>query len=91
MMFGHFYLFIQISLIDRVHKIYNDTLWFERQESDGFRGMGFVIKKITVHSAPTKVHSLEDHYNMVKEKWDVRSLLEVIFSFEIIKSKIQYF
>ncbi|XP_050436279.1 ADAM 17-like protease isoform X2 [Adelges cooleyi] len=66
-----------ISLIDRVHKIYNDTLWFERQESDGFRGMGFVIKKITVHSAPTKVHSLEDHYNMVKEKWDVRSLLEV--------------
>lgn len=71
-----------ISLIDRVHKIYNDTLWLERQESDGFRGMGFVIKKITVHSDPTKVRSSEDHYNMVREKWDVRSLLE-----EFSKSK----
>lgn len=70
-------LSLQISLIDRVHKIYNDTLWLERQESDGFRGMGFVIKKITVHSDPTKVRSSEDHYNMVREKWDVRSLLEV--------------
>lgn len=66
-------------MIDRVHKIYNDTLWLERQESDGFRGMGFVIKKITVHSDPTKVRSSEDHYNMVREKWDVRSLLEVFF------------
>lgn len=45
--------------------------------------MGFVIKKITVHSDPTKVRSSEDHYNMVREKWDVRSLLEV-FSFRII-------
>jgi len=39
--------------------------------------MGFVIKKITVHSDPTKVRSSEDHYNMIREKWDVRSLLEV--------------
>lgn len=45
--------------------------------------MGFVIKKITVHSDPTKVRSSEDHYNMVREKWDVRSLLEV-FSFEVL-------
>lgn len=53
--------------------------------------MGFVIKKITVHSDPTKVRSSEDHYNMVREKWDVRSLLEV-FLLEIfitlIKSEI---
>lgn len=41
--------------------------------------MGFVIKKITVHSDPTKVRSSEDHYNMVREKWDVRSLLEVFY------------
>lgn len=71
-------------MIDRVHKIYNDTLWLERQESDGFRGMGFVIKKITVHSDPTKVRSSEDHYNMVREKWDVRSLLEVFLSFNYL-------
>lgn len=68
---------LQISLIDRVHKIYNDTLWQERQEQDGFKGMGFVIKKIVVHSEPTRVRGGETHYNMVREKWDVRTLLEV--------------
>ena len=39
--------------------------------------MGFVIKKILVHSEPTKVRGGEAHYNMVREKWDVRNLLEV--------------
>lgn len=67
----------QISLIDRVHKIYNDTIWQDRQELDGFKGMGFVIKKIVVHSEPTRVRGGESHYNMVKDKWDVRNLLEV--------------
>ncbi|KAK7869940.1 hypothetical protein R5R35_013718 [Gryllus longicercus] len=66
-----------ISLIDRVHKIYNDTIWQDRQEQDGFKGMGFVIKKIVVHSEPTRVRGGEAHYNMVREKWDVRNLLEV--------------
>lgn len=60
-----------------MHKIYNDTTWQDRQESDGFNGMGFVIKKILVHSEPTRVRSGEAHYNMVREKWDVRTLLEV--------------
>lgn len=69
---------LQISLIDRVHKIYNDTLWQEHQEEDGFKGMGFVIKKIVVHNEPTRVRGGETHYNMVREKWDVRTLLEVI-------------
>lgn len=67
----------QISLIDRVHKIYNDTTWQDRQEQDGFKGMGFVIKKIVVHSEPTRVRGGEAHYNMVRDKWDVRNLLEV--------------
>ncbi|CAF4827265.1 unnamed protein product [Pieris macdunnoughi] len=66
-----------ISLIDRVHKIYNDTIWQDRQDMDGFKGMGFVIKKILVHSEPTRVRGGEAHYNMVREKWDVRNLLEV--------------
>lgn len=39
--------------------------------------MGFVIKKIVVHSEPTRVRGGEVHYNMVREKWDVRNLLEV--------------
>ncbi|CAH0393658.1 unnamed protein product [Bemisia tabaci] len=66
-----------ISLIDRVHKIYNDTIWQDRQDQEGFKGMGFVIKKIVVHSEPTRVRGGEAHYNMVREKWDVRNLLEV--------------
>ncbi|XP_026468588.1 ADAM 17-like protease isoform X2 [Ctenocephalides felis] len=66
-----------ISLIDRVHKIYNDTIWQDRQEQDGFKGMGFVIKKIVVHAEPTRVKGGEAHYNMIREKWDVRNLLEV--------------
>ncbi|XP_063706885.1 ADAM 17-like protease [Culicoides brevitarsis] len=66
-----------ISLIDRVHKIYNDTIWQDRADQEGFKGMGFVIKKIVVHSEPTRVRGGEAHYNMVREKWDVRNLLEV--------------
>lgn len=74
----------QISLIDRVHKIYNDTIWQDRQDQEGFKGMGFVIKKIVVHSEPTRVRGGEAHYNMVREKWDVRNLLEV----SVISSKV---
>lgn len=70
----------QISLIDRVHKIYNDTTWQDRNEQDGFKGMGFVIKKIVVHSEATTVRGGELHYNMDREKWDVRNLLEVIIN-----------
>lgn len=73
---------LKISLIDRVHKIYNDTIWQDRSDQEGFKGMGFVIKKIVVHSEPTRVRGGEAHYNMVREKWDVRNLLEVSqFSF----------
>lgn len=60
-----------------MHKIYNDTTWQDRNEQDGFKGMGFVIKKIVVHSEATRVRGGELHYNMVREKWDVRNLLEV--------------
>lgn len=44
---------------------------------DGFKGMGFVIKKIVVHNEFTRIKSGEAHYNMVRDKWDVRNLLEV--------------
>lgn len=68
---------MQINLIDRVHKLYNDTTWQDGNEKDGFKGMGFVIKKIVVHSEPTRVRGGELHYNMIRDKWDVRNLLEV--------------
>lgn len=51
---------------------------FNIKDQEGFKGMGFVIKKILVHSEPTRVRGGEAHYNMVREKWDVRNLLEVI-------------
>lgn len=64
--------------------IFKRVLWYVSpkifffQDMDGFKGMGFVIKKILVHSEPTRVRGGEAHYNMVREKWDVRNLLEVI-------------
>jgi disintegrin and metalloproteinase domain-containing protein 17 len=66
-----------ISLIDRVTKIYEETQWKEKADDSGFDGMGFVIKKIVVHSEPTVTQHGEMHYNMHMEKWDVRTLLEV--------------
>ncbi|XP_045483006.1 ADAM 17-like protease [Harmonia axyridis] len=68
-----------INLIDRVHKIYNSTVWREHPQGPGFEGMGFLIKKIVVHSSPTKTYD-DAHYNMDRRnmnKWNVRHLLEV--------------
>lgn len=73
-------VFLQITLIDRVHKIYNDTTWRDESDVDGFNGMGFVIKKILVHKKPKKVRFEETHYNMIRDKWDVKTLLEVSYS-----------
>jgi len=66
-----------ISLIDRVTKIYEETQWRDKADEVGFDGMGFVIKKIVVHSEPTMTQHGEMHYNMHMDKWDVRTLLEV--------------
>ncbi|CAB4064451.1 ADAM17 [Lepeophtheirus salmonis] len=66
-----------ISLIDRVHKIYEETVWIDKLDTQGFSGMGFIIKKIVVHRNPTAVRDKEVHYNMERTSWDVRNLLEV--------------
>jgi len=66
-----------ISLIDRVHKIYEETVWRDSTGAQGFSGMGFIIKKIVVHRKPTPVREGEVHYNMDRTSWDVRNLLEV--------------
>lgn len=67
----------QISLIDRVDKIYENTVWRDATDNGGFSGMGFVIKKILVHQEWTPVASNQVHYNMERNSWDVRNLLEV--------------
>lgn len=48
-----------ISLIDRVHKIYEETVWRDSAGGQGFSGMGFIIKKIVVHRKPTDVREGE--------------------------------
>ena len=60
-----------ISLIDRVHRMYEET------DFDGYTGMGFTIKKILVHTSPTPTQPGALHYNMFRSSWDVRQLLEV--------------
>lgn len=66
-----------VSLLDRVHKIYVDTMWRDAERLPGFNGMGFVIEEINVHKEPTPVETIQTHYNMEKSDWNVRDLLEV--------------
>jgi len=70
-----------ISLVDRVHALYAATVWRDGSEADNdspvLSGLGFVIKKIVVHTEATRVREGELHYNMEKPTWDVRTLLEV--------------
>ncbi|XP_042147906.1 ADAM 17-like protease isoform X4 [Ixodes scapularis] len=66
-----------ITLIDRVNKIFLDTEWRDSDRHPGFRGMGFVIQEVMVHTEPTPVLRNEVHYNMAGVTWNVRDLLEV--------------
>uniref|UniRef100_T1J977 ADAM 17-like protease n=1 Tax=Strigamia maritima TaxID=126957 RepID=T1J977_STRMM len=66
-----------ISLIDRVHKIYHDTEWKDHARNKGFKGLGFVIEEIIIHNESTPVRAGQQHYNMDRNNWDVRDLLEV--------------
>ncbi|XP_018497623.1 ADAM 17-like protease [Galendromus occidentalis] len=66
-----------ISLIDRVNKIFLDTEWKDNERQQGFRGMGFVIQEVLVHTEPTPVVNGQEHYNMPGKNWNVRELLEV--------------
>lgn len=67
----------QISLIDRVDKIYKNTSWRDAGDKGDFSDMGFVIKKILVHQEWSPVTTNQVHYNMDRTSWDVRNLLEV--------------
>ena len=68
-----------ISLIDRVHKIYEDTVWRDSVNGQGFSGMGFIIKKIVVHKKPTEVRE-------GKKKQDIkyyRYVLKIVLKLSI--------
>lgn len=61
--------------------MYAATVWRDGNENESdspiLSGLGFVIKKIVVHTEATRVRESELHYNMEKPTWDVRTLLEV--------------
>ena len=81
-------ILFQISLIDRVDKIYENTVWRDASDNGGFSGMGFVIKKILVHQKWTPVASNQVHYNMERDSWDVRNLLEVSLRMSYLLSSL---
>ena len=56
-----------ISLIDRVHKIYEDTIWTDKVDGQGFSGMGFIIKKIVVHRKPTGMYIFHHGTEILKK------------------------
>ncbi|XP_064598106.1 ADAM 17-like protease [Liolophura sinensis] len=63
-----------IGVIDRVDKLYRSTVW---DQTDGFSGVGFEIKEIKIHEGYTSVSGQDLHYNMKKDDWDTKTLLEV--------------
>lgn len=74
----------QISLIDRVNKIFTKTIWTDEKNKQVFTGMGFVIKRIIVHTNYTDTDST-DHYNMQREIWSARHLLGTFSQTNFIK------
>ena len=65
-----------ISLIDRVHKIYEDTIWTDKVDGQGFSGMGFIIKKIVVHRKPTGMYNMGQK---LKKKSKAKNQMEIDF------------
>ncbi|RWS05400.1 hypothetical protein B4U79_02466 [Dinothrombium tinctorium] len=66
-----------IALIDRVNKIYLKTSFGDSEnDPEAITGMGFLIQEILVHTEPTRLYYYQRHYNMEREKWSVRELLE---------------
>lgn len=80
--------------MDRVHALYAATVWRDGNENESdspvLSGLGFVIKKIVVHTEATRVRESELHYNMEKPTWDVRTLLEVTYNICHVILKLIY-
>ena len=64
-----------IHIIDRVNIIFNETEWKDDENQKGFKGMGFLIKEILIHTEP---NNDPKHYNSESRK-SVREML-VAFS-----------
>ncbi|KFD65242.1 hypothetical protein M514_11890 [Trichuris suis] len=56
-----------------VNSIYTQTVWRDSETEGGFENVGFVIKKIIVHTAPSQSIG---HYNSYATKSDVGHLLQ---------------
>ena len=54
-----------IHIIDRVNMIFNETEWKDDENQKGFKGMGFLIKEILIHTEP---NDDPKHYNSESRK-----------------------
>ena len=59
-----------IELVDRIDNIYRSHTF------GSYSGVGFEIKGILIHEAPTPVSSGQLHYNMAKSPWNTKELLK---------------
>ena len=73
-----------IHIIDRVNNIFNNTEWTDDEKKSGFKGMGFFIKEIQIHTEPT---ADRNHYNAQNTRRPVRELLE---AFSLHKENSQF-
>ncbi|KAI0243261.1 ADAM 17-like protease [Lamellibrachia satsuma] len=62
-----------IGLIERVDAIYRETNFGSGYEKQ----MGFEIKELRIHKAPSVTAGGLSNYNMERETWDTKNLLEV--------------
>lgn len=72
-----------VNLISEVDTIFKRTNWTSTDaDSEPMIGYGFLVAEILIHEQPFSVYDLTSHtnskhYNMLKDKWKVRDLLEV--------------
>jgi hypothetical protein len=66
-------------MIDRVNLLYTQTDWGLDNHGRRLVNMGFMIRDITIQTAPTLTRFGQEHYNMRRdEAWGVADLLNVL-------------
>jgi len=50
-------------------------VWQDRSDQEGFKGMGFVIKKIVVHSEPTRLRAISNREVLVALKHRINTAI----------------
>ena len=79
-----------VNLISEVDTIFKRTNWtFTDSDTEAMIGYGFLVTEIVIHESPfydVASYTNSQHYNMKKDKWKVRDLLEVFSRTSVHKS-----